>query len=83
MGASLGRSERRGQASNSVKHRWRKVRKDLRVHRLKFSVQIKSGQMKKKRRECLIWKREAPDKRGKEKDRDQEETHQLDQRYGL
>lgn len=78
----MGRSARRGQASNSVKDRWMKVRKDLRMHRLKFSVQIKSGQMKK-RRECQIWKREAPDKRGKDKDRDQEETHQLDQRYGL
>ena len=45
-----------------------------------LSVQIKSGQMKE-RRECQIWKKEAPDKRGKDKDRDQEEIHQQDQRY--
>lgn len=45
-----------------------------------LSVQIKSGQMKE-RRKCQMWKKEAPDKRGKDKDRDQEEIHQQDQRY--
>lgn len=47
-----------------------------------LSGQIKSGQMKE-RRECQMWKREAPDKRGKDKDRDQEEIHQQGQRYGF
>lgn len=39
-----------------------------------LSVQMKSGKMKE-RRECQMWKKEAPDKRGKDKDRDQEEIH--------